>query len=128
MAGGSRQPLAPGVGSLVCARRLAGRMAWRSLVLLPFLLTAGEDFARQLSCVGGRHWRCFQSSTLVPNSLRAAGTPKTAACPVGTLKTQQQPGCSRARQSRHGAGQRGKHPARVLQLEVKCGVEVGGVG
>uniref|UniRef100_A0A8B9FTT9 Cadherin-related family member 2 n=1 Tax=Amazona collaria TaxID=241587 RepID=A0A8B9FTT9_9PSIT len=37
---------APGAHSLVCAHRLAGRMGWPSLVVLPFLLAAGEDFAQ----------------------------------------------------------------------------------
>jgi len=82
VAGGSRQPSAPGASSLLCARRLAGRMAWRSLVLLPFLLMAGEDFAQWLSWVGGRHWRDFQPPILVPNSLRAAGTPRTVPTPL----------------------------------------------
>lgn len=80
---GSHKP--QGAGCLVCAHRLAGRMAWRSLLLLPFLLAAGEDFARWLAWVVRRHWRCFQPPTLIPNSLRAAGTTKTAAHPNGNL-------------------------------------------
>lgn len=77
-----------GSGCLVCAHRPTGRMAWRLLVLLPFFLAAGEDFARQLAQVGRKPWRCFQPPTLVPNSLRAAGTTRTAAQPIGTLETQ----------------------------------------
>lgn len=62
--GGWWEPSAPGAGSLVCVRRLPGRMALRSLMLLPFLLTAGEDFAQQLERVG-RCWKCFQPPALV---------------------------------------------------------------
>ena len=54
--------------------------------------------------------------------------PQNSPHPIGTLETQRQPCCSRARQRGQGAGQRGWHPARVLQLEVKHGLEVGGVG
>ncbi|NXW65912.1 CDHR2 protein, partial [Eurystomus gularis] len=40
LSGCERRAASPGSCSLAYAHRLAGRMAWRSLVLLPFLLTA----------------------------------------------------------------------------------------
>lgn len=48
-----------GACSLMCAHRHPGRMAWRSLVLLPFLLTTGKDSSWHLAWVGGRCWSCF---------------------------------------------------------------------
>lgn len=116
LAGGSRQLSAPGTFSLAGAHRLAGRMARCWLVLLPFLLTAGEDFAWWLAWVGGWCWRCFQPPTLVPHLLRAAGTPKTPLSPCRP----------RARHRGQGAGQGGSSMGAAL--ENKCGLEVGGVG
>ena len=56
MWGGWWQQAAVSLRCLFSYRR-AGRMAWNSLVLLPFLLVTGEDFARQLARVDGRLWR-----------------------------------------------------------------------
>lgn len=60
MSGWSRHLSAQHTCSLLCAHRLADRMAWHWLALAPFLLTAGEDFVQWLAQVGRRCWSCFQ--------------------------------------------------------------------
>lgn len=68
--------------SLVCAHRHPGRMAWHSLVLLPFLLATGKDSSWLLAWEGGRCWSCFQPPILFLNSLGEAVTPKQLPTPL----------------------------------------------
>lgn len=80
--------------SLVCAHRHPGRMAWRSWVLLPFLLATGKD---SLGICHG--WVGGIGAAFTPNTLSpfpgGSCNPKSAACPTGA------PGQGRA-------GQQGK--------------------
>lgn len=99
-----------GACSLVCAHRHPGRMAWHSLVLLPFLLATGKDSSWHLN---GRGEVLELLST--PNTLSqfpgGSCDPKPAAYPTG------EPGQDRA-------GQQGKHGGCSWKRSVvwRCGM------
>lgn len=97
-----------GACSLVCAHRHPGRMAWHSLVLLPFLLATGKDSSWHLNGRVGGVGAAFNpqySFSILWGKLQ----PKTSCLPHRR---------ARARQG-WTVGE-----ARGLQLEEKCGLEV----